>query len=642
MMDLLLATSGGEAQAASDGYVDDVFSAYTYTGNGATQTINNGIDLAGKGGLVWIKDRTAGSSRPYHGLFDTARLGRALSTNNTNAQNQGGEPEPTYNSNGFRLNDGNFNDKGFNFVSWTFRKAPKFFDVVTYTGNSVGNRTLSHQLNADVGMMMVKATSTTGDWWVFHRSATGSLVLNTTAAQTSSKVHLPSATPSTFTVNGSANTSGVQYVAYLFAHDPSADGIIQCGSYAGNGSATGATVTLGWEPQYVLIKSASGSTNWVVQDNIRGLSVAKSPNILYPNISNAESDDGLSFPAITINATGFQVTASSTSFNTNGSTYIYLAIRRPNKPPTSGTQVYNAIARTGTGAAATVTGVGFAPDLVHSQGRLQQLAWSAFYDRLRGGSKQLLTTRTDAEYNDTSQIISFNMDGYTVGADIVAYPALNSPTVTCINHFFKRAKGFFDVVCYTGTGSATTVPHGLGVAPELMIVKSRAGTDPWAVYSKDVGAGYYIDFNSLNGFTTSSDIWNSTVPASAVFSVGTIGRVNGSGATYVAYLFASLAGISKVGSYTGNGTNQTINCGFASGARFILIKRTDSTGDWYVWDSVRGIIAANDPHLSLNTIAAEVTTDDSVDPEASGFIVNQNTATDINVSGGQYIFLAIA
>ena len=107
------------------------------------------------------------------------------------------------------------------------------------------------------------------------------------------------------------------------------------------------------------------------------------------------------------------------------------------------------------------------------------------------------------------------------------------------------------------------------------------------------------------------------------------------------YLFATLAGISKVGSYTGNGTSQTINCGFSTGARFILIKRTDATGDWYVWDSVRGIVAANDPHLSLNTAAAEVTTDDSVDPDASGFIVNQNTATNINVNSGQYIFLAI-
>jgi hypothetical protein len=113
--------------------------------------------------------------------------------------------------------------------------------------------------------------------------------------------------------------------------------------------------------------------------------------------------------------------------------------------------------------------------------------------------------------------------------------------------------------------------------------------------------------------------------------------------TYIAYLFATLAGISKVGSYTGDGTTgKVIDCGFTTGARFILIKRTDSTGDWYVWDSGRGIVAGNDPHLSLNTITAEVTTDDSVDPDSSGFIVNQNATTNINVTSATYIFLAFA
>ena len=106
--------------------------------------------------------------------------------------------------------------------------------------------------------------------------------------------------------------------------------------------------------------------------------------------------------------------------------------------------------------------------------------------------------------------------------------------------------------------------------------------------------------------------------------------------------FATKAGISKVGSYTGNGSNQTINCGFTTGARFILIKRTDFTGNWFVWDSVRGIVAGNDPHLSLNTTAAEVTTDDSIDPDTSGFIVNQDAATNINVNAATYIYLSLA
>ena len=139
---------------------------------------------------------------------------------------------------------------------------------------------------------------------------------------------------------------------------------------------------------------------------------------------------------------------------------------------------------------------------------------------------------------------------------------------------------------------------------------------------------------------------NVSALTSSSMTLGNDALTAGAGCTlgkqFVAYLFATLPGISKVGSYTGNGSSQTINCGFTTGARFILIKRTDSTGDWYVWDTARGIVAGNDPHLSLNTTAAEVTTNDSIDPNASGFIVNQVAATNINVNAATYIFLAIA
>jgi hypothetical protein len=113
-------------------------------------------------------------------------------------------------------------------------------------------------------------------------------------------------------------------------------------------------------------------------------------------------------------------------------------------------------------------------------------------------------------------------------------------------------------------------------------------------------------------------------------------------ATYIAYLFATLAGVSKVGSYTGTGADLNVDCGFSAGARFILIKRTDSTGDWYVWDSARGIVAGNDPYLLLNSLAAEVTSTDYIDPLSSGFTVTSSAPAALNASGGTYIFLAIA
>ena len=638
MSALLLSALAAGSSGQSALYVDDVFSTYLYTGNGSTQTINNGIDLAGKGGLVWVKTRSVIDTNC---LFDTNRGPLlTLQSNTTDAQFSGANTLTAFNSNGFSLGSSSGNGSGYTYASWTFRKAAKFFDVVTYTGDGTSNRQIAHGLGVPAGFITVKASSVTGDWNSYHRSATGDLKLNLTDAQTASRAIIAAADASTFTVSGAANTNGVSYVAYLWAHDPSADGIIQCGSFTYSSGTL--PVNLGWEPQYVLVKPANQSGNWETLDAMRGLSVSKgtfdNTKILAPNTSSAEqTGDG-----VTPTTTGFEISSSSRYAN-SGYQYIYLAIRRPNKPPTSGTQVYNAIARTGTGAAATVTGVGFAPDLVIPTVLIPSGGnGSTFHDRLRGKQNILFPSGTNVELarTDANMYFRFGSDGIEVGADSTGY--INYTGHPYINWFFRRAKGFFDLVCDTGTGVAHGVNHGLSAAPEFIIRKSRSGATHWECWHSALTATEKLVLNSTAAKVTDATAWNSTLPTSTQFTVGTGANVNTNAATYVTYLFATLAGISKVGSYTGNGTSQTINCGFATGARFILIKRTDATDDWYVWDSVRGIIAANDPHLSLNTTAAEVTTDDSVDPEASGFIVNQNTATNINVNGGSYIFLAIA
>ena len=211
---------------------------------------------------------------------------------------------------------------------------------------------------------------------------------------------------------------------------------------------------------------------------------------------------------------------------------------------------------------------------------------------------------------------------------------------------FARAPGFFDVVCYTGTGSARTVSHNLGVAPEFIIIKSRSNAIDWRTFSNFGTTNYrrgVLNNNTSVGLINYADDFGiSSAPTSSGISVGTNVVSNASGYTYVAYLFASCPGVSKVGSYTGNGSSLNIDCGFTNGARFVLIKRTDSTGDWYVWDTARGIVSGNDPHLSLNTTAAEVTTNDTIDPLSTGFTVNQVAATNVNVNAATYIYLAIA
>jgi hypothetical protein len=620
-------------------YSDDVFSAYTYTGNGSTQTINNGIDLAGKGGMVWLKSR---SNAYYHHVFDSARgTDRPLIPNATDSSSTNDAYFSSFNSDGFSLkNTITLNGTDKTYVSWTFRKAAKFFDVVTYTGTG-GPQTLPHNLGVQPGMVFIKRTDLASDWFVWHTKFGTSptygedkiLYLNKTdAVSTLATAFGSTINSSGFYAGSSISTNGATYVAYLFAHDTAADGIIQCGSYTLDGSNP-TTVTLGWEPQYVLWKSASVSGQWFVADSMRGLGVEKC-SILFPNLSDAESSNSI---LQKVTSTGF------IAGSTVAGTYIYVAIRRPNKPPTVGTQVYNAILRTGTGSSVSLTTVGFAPDLViinntnHVYSNQNMIS-----DRLRGATKQLQTNQTgsDAEYTRTEEIKSFDSLGVTFGTS--TWATSNYSNAQYINHFFKRAPGVFDVVCYTGTGSSMTIPHSLGVAPELIITKSRSfANQNWPVYARDVGFSKTMFLDTVDSNISINWITASTA---SNYSIGQAGDpISRNGATYVTYLFSSKAGISKVGSYTGNGSTQTINCGFSTGARFILIKRTDSMGDWYVWDTARGIVSGNDPFSTLNDYTKDnAGSSDSVGPENSGFIVNQVSATNINVNNGTYIFLAFA
>jgi hypothetical protein len=232
------------------------------------------------------------------------------------------------------------------------------------------------------------------------------------------------------------------------------------------------------------------------------------------------------------------------------------------------------------------------------------------------------------------------MTGYGLGTN----SGVNASSSTYINWDFRRAPGFFDVVCYTGTGVARTVNHNLGVVPELIIVKPRSLSFGWATYAAPISIANYLvlNTNDASAADPGNVLWNNTAPTSTVFSVGTNATVNSSGNTYVAYLFATCPGVSKVGSYTGTGTTLQVNCGFTGGARFVLIKRTDSTGDWYVWDSARGIVSGNDPYLLLNSTAAEVTNTDYVDTYSAGFEISSTAPAAINANGGTFIFLAIA
>jgi hypothetical protein len=625
-------------------FIENLFSTYLYTGNSSTQTITNGIDITGKGGLVWIKNRTNGTT--YHILTDTVR-GAGLNLSSNVAIPQYNDGQPTFNSTGFNLINSNidYNTSANNYVSWTFREQPKFFDIVTYTGNQAVGRAISHSLGSTPGCVIVKCTTETRSWFVYHRSigATKHLILNDTGAEITQTDIWNNTTPTstTFTVGDSSNVNGNgrTYVAYLWAHDAGGfgasgtDNVISCGSYTGNSSADGPIVTLGYEPQWVMIKNTTtAGYSWSIYDNMRG--VPTGPNDVYLLANTTDADQGATSGTneIDFQATGFQLKSASFRYNASGDTFIYIAIRRgPMKVPTVGTSVFNPSfnGQTSTDYLAYLgqpTDFWIRNDRAGSDHNARS--------RLTGGG-YLLTNSTAAE---GTQAINWWDNQFGVGEVGTTY----GYSTGIVNYLFRRAPGFFDVVCYTGTGANRTVAHNLTVVPELMIVKRRSATEDWAVYSAPVGNTSRVELNTTSALTTSINNWNDTSPTASVFTVGVSIIVNGSGNTYVAYLFATCPGVSKVGGYTGTGTTLQIDCGFTAGARFVLIKRTDSTGDWYVWDSARGIVAGNDPYLLINSTAAEVTNTDYVDTYSAGFEITSTAPAAINANGGTYIFLAIA
>ncbi len=586
---------------------------------------------ANKGGLVWIKSRSAGFLSNV--LTDTVRGNtKIIYSNLTAAQDTTSTSITSFNSNGFSLGtNSNFNEPPETFVSWTFREQPKFFDVVTYSGNGVNGRQISHNLGSTPGTIIVKALNADDNWPVWHRSANGTLRLDSSEGTGSFANVITSASSTTFTVtnNGEINGNGYDYVAYLFAHDAGGfglsgtDNVITCGSFASTGGGGPSEINLGYEPQWVMLKTINSTGSWTILDNMRGWvgGTTGDSSRLFANVANAESAASLNFR---ITSTGFTNTSGTTN-------YIYIAIRRgPMKTPTSGTSVFSPVLLTGNSTNfydATIN-----PDLTFIKFLSGSQDWW-WGDRLRGNGPTLSSNSASAEVTNSGYVSIAGQQNNRV-ATIFANGNANS------TWNFRRAPGFFDEVCYTGTGANRTISHNLAAVPELMIIKRRSLSASWPVYSATVGATRGLLLNSNDRDASEPAYFNSTAPTASVFSVGTAPVVNSSGETYVAYLFATVAGVSRVGSYTGTGATQTINCGFTSGARFVMIKRTNSTGDWYVWDTARGMVSGTDPYLRLNENFSQNNTN-SVFTTGVGFQL-VTSDVEMNASGSTYIFLAIA
>jgi hypothetical protein len=349
-----------------------------------------------------------------------------------------------------------------------------------------------------------------------------------------------------------------------------------------------------------------------------------------------------------------------------------------------------AVTYTGTGSSQTITtsstnsgnnpnGTTFQPDFVWAKGR-SGATDHALYDAVRGVQLQLESNTTTAETTETTGLTAFTSSGFTTGAlaqmntntaTYVAWewlggtaPTVNNtagagnvPTAGSVlinganstsalagsiaaTRISANTSAGFSIVTYTGTGANATVAHGLGVAPSLIIAKSRSVADNWLIYHASLGNTQYVDFTTAAA-GTSITAWNNTSPTSSVFSIGTAPRINTASSTNVAYCFAPVSGYSAFGSYTGNGSadGPFVYTGFRP--RWILTKRTDATESWQIIDTSRDPYNLSQNTLYPNLANAEATNSGLFDILSNGFKL-KSTTTGGNTSGGTYIYYAVA
>jgi hypothetical protein len=320
---------------------------------------------------------------------------------------------------------------------------------------------------------------------------------------------------------------------------------------------------------------------------------------------------------------------------------------------------FNAVLYTGNGSTNTINSVGFQPDMVWIKARSAS-ANHALLDSVRPSGFALYPNLTSDEGNNSSLFTGITSNGFGLAGNNVTYnesaatyvawnwrangtPAVTNTAGSITSQVSANTSAGFSVVTYTGTGANATVGHGLGVAPKMVIVKNRtsAGNSwcTWHIGLTSAAFSVFLDSTGAQGnFPT---IWNSTAPTSSVFSVGSATGTNGSTNGMVAYCFAEIAGYSAFGSYTGNGSSDGpfVFTGFRP--RFIMLKRTDSTGDWTIYDSARDPENTVDKVLFPNFSDAESSGTDFMDFVSNGFKLRQS-GTNRNASGGTYIYMAFA
>tara|TARA_E500000331_G_scaffold355568_1_gene411397 strand:+ start:5611 stop:7773 length:2163 start_codon:yes stop_codon:yes gene_type:complete len=680
-------------------FIEDYFCMKTYTGNGSGQVISthNGdshyVNLNTNKGFVWIKSKNASRD---HILVNTVRGDDyVLHTNQTAGDDYLTNVITAFGSQGITLgNHADVNTNNEVYDMWVFRCKPRFCDIVTWTGNSNSSQNILHGLQTEPAMIWAKSLST-ADWEIYHKDAP--LLAGTSGTQRAGRLNLhfsnvkygigqqedvfggndeaDQPTYTYFKASGTLNTNSQTYIAFLFSDDDSQHGFIRTGYYIGGAPNTvNKTIDCGWKPQFLMVKNANedggeddaNSGDWYVFDDNRGFN---QPYISIggtiesgTNGSNGcgsrytlnrdagERTDRVTFSTfpdsirgVDYNLSSYHANQTHQNFLMNNSYYIYMAIRdKAMAAPTAATQVYKGVAGDG-GTSNPRATAGFPPDIAI----------------LALGSSPYKTTWTDRtikfprDTGGTTRSVATNHDFYDTGFYSSTFPS--GDNTTC--HMWRKFPKIIDSGFYVGRAADQEVSHNLGVEPEFLMVEKYYNTGTNIVYCKHLrdttGAGgnnpedYYLGMWHDYLENSYYDNWD-VKPDRNVFTI-----TQQSGANfnvlfdiYTYYVAASYPGICKVGSYAGSPNDQTIDCGFSSGARNVLIRCAENTspssggghrGTWMMFDTLTGIGASTDPFRVLggSTSVALQTGTDIVAADNSGFVVKGGAIISSEQSGGQ-------
>ena len=315
---------------------------------------------------------------------------------------------------------------------------------------------------------------------------------------------------------------------------------------------------------------------------------------------------------------------------------------------------FNTKLYTGNGSTQSITGVGFQPDWVWIKQR-NGAEWHNLIDSVRGGTKVVYSNETNAEATSSNLITSFDSDGFSLGTAnevngntntfaswnwLAGGTASSNTNGSITSSVSANTTAGFSIVSYTGTGSNATVGHGLGVAPKVLILKSRTRSDgQWTVGSDMLGWSKFLFLDATSAEQT-FNLYQNTAPTSSVFYLSGDGGVNQSSGSMIGYAFAEKKGYSKFGSYTGNGNadGPFVYTGFRPA--WVLVKLSSGVDDWQILDNKRSPHNIVGGYLRPNS--SSVTVDnDVIDFTSVGFKL-RTSAGSWNPSGGTFIYMAFA